>query len=29
MADLITNDELWQQWKGKMPVVYNTGTAYK
>jgi hypothetical protein len=29
MADLITNDELWKQWKGQMPVVYNTGTAYK
>lgn len=29
MADLITNDELWQQWKGRMPVVYNKGTAYK
>jgi hypothetical protein len=29
MADLITNDELWQQWKGQMPVIYNKGTAYK
>ncbi|MCF8368431.1 MAG: SDR family oxidoreductase [Bacteroidales bacterium] len=29
MADLITNDELWQQWKGQMPVVYNKGTAHK
>lgn len=23
MADLITNDELWQMWKGQMPVIYN------
>ena len=23
IAELITNDELWQQWKGKMPVIYN------
>lgn len=23
MADLITNNELWQKWKNKMPVVYN------
>ena len=29
MADLITNEELWQQWKGQMPVIYNKGTAYK
>ncbi len=29
MADLITNDELWQQWKGQMPVIYNKGTASK
>jgi hypothetical protein len=29
MADLITNDELWQQWKGQMPVIYNKGTAHK
>jgi hypothetical protein len=29
MADLITNDELWQQWKGQMPAIYNKGTAYK
>ncbi len=29
MADLITNDELWQQWKGQMPVIYNKSTAYK
>ncbi len=23
MAKLITNDELWNQWKGQMPVIYN------
>ena len=23
MANLITNDELWATWKGKMPVIYN------
>jgi len=23
MADLITNDEIWDQWKGQMPVIYN------
>ncbi|MFN8444410.1 MAG: NAD(P)H-binding protein [Caldilineaceae bacterium] len=23
MADLITNDETWQKWKGQMPVIYN------
>ncbi len=23
MAELITNDKLWQQWKGAMPVIYN------
>ncbi len=23
MAELITNDALWQQWKGQMPVIYN------
>ena len=24
MADLITRPEVWQQWKGQMPVIYNT-----
>ncbi|MDC9724743.1 MAG: NAD(P)H-binding protein [Gammaproteobacteria bacterium] len=24
MAELITNQDLWHQWKGKMPVIYNT-----
>lgn len=23
MAELITNDETWQEWKGRMPVIYN------
>ncbi|MGL1891015.1 MAG: NAD(P)H-binding protein [Spirochaetaceae bacterium] len=23
MAELITDDELWQKWKGEMPVIYN------
>lgn len=29
MADLITDDELWQKWKGQMPVIYNKGTTVK
>lgn len=29
MADLITNDDIWNKWKGQMPVTYNKGTAYK
>lgn len=24
MAELITQDDVWQQWQGKMPVIYNT-----
>ncbi|MFT5749842.1 MAG: nucleoside-diphosphate-sugar epimerase [Ancylomarina sp.] len=24
MADLITNGETWEKWKGQMPVIYNT-----
>ena len=24
MADLITNDNTWDKWKGQMPVIYNT-----
>ena len=24
MADLITDDDTWRKWKGKMPVIYNT-----
>lgn len=27
MARLLTEDELWQQWKGRMPVVYNEGVG--
>ena len=23
MAELITNDETWKDWKGQMPVIYN------
>ena len=23
MADLITNDDMWNKWKGQMPVIYN------
>ena len=23
MAELITKDDIWQQWKGQMPVIYN------
>jgi hypothetical protein len=23
MADLITGDDIWPQWKGQMPVIYN------
>ena len=23
MAELITNDDIWQEWKGQMPVIYN------
>jgi nucleoside-diphosphate-sugar epimerase len=29
MADLITNNDIWNQWKGQMPVIYNKGTAYE
>lgn len=25
MADLITHNDTWSQWKGKMPVIYNKG----
>jgi hypothetical protein len=27
MADLITDDAVWQAWKGQMPVVYNKSSA--
>ncbi|MFC2096377.1 NAD(P)-dependent oxidoreductase [Bacteroidota bacterium] len=26
MADLITNNDIWNKWKGQMPVIYNKGT---
>jgi len=29
MADLITNNDIWNKWKGQMPVIYNKGTALK
>jgi hypothetical protein len=29
MANLITNNDLWEKWKGQMPVIYNKGTAFK
>lgn len=29
MADLITDDALWNEWKGRMPVIYKKGTAIK
>lgn len=29
MADLITNNTIWNKWKGQMPVIYNKGTAFK
>ncbi len=29
MADLITNNNIWNKWKGQMPVIYNKGTALK
>jgi putative NADH-flavin reductase len=27
MAALITDDAVWSEWKGRMPVIYNTGRA--
>ena len=27
MADLITDEDVWNQWKGQMPVIYNKGTT--
>jgi len=27
MADLITDDEVWDRWKGKMPVIYNSASS--
>ena len=27
MADLITDDDTWNRWKGQMPVIYNQPSA--
>ena len=27
MADLITDDDTWNKWKGQMPVIYNKGSS--
>jgi nucleoside-diphosphate-sugar epimerase len=27
MADLITDDDIWQRWKGQMPVIYNKASS--
>ena len=27
MADLITDDDIWNEWKGKMPVIYNKASS--
>ncbi len=27
MADLITDDDVWNTWKGQMPVIYNTASS--
>lgn len=29
MAELITDDQLWDEWKGQMPAIYNTGNGHK
>ena len=29
MADLITNQDLWNKWNGQMPAIYNKGTSTK
>ncbi len=29
MAELITNDEMWNKWKGQMPVIYNVPEQMK
>lgn len=28
MADLITDSDTWNKWKGQMPAIYNKGTGY-
>jgi len=27
MADLITDDDTWNKWKGQMPVIYNKSSS--
>ena len=27
MADLITDDNIWNKWKGQMPVIYNMASS--
>lgn len=27
MGDLVTDDDTWNEWKGKMPVIYNKGSS--
>jgi hypothetical protein len=27
MADLMTDDSLWNKWKGQMPVIYNKASS--
>jgi hypothetical protein len=27
MADLITDDDIWNRWKGQMPVIYNKASS--
>ena len=27
MADLITDDDIWNKWKGQMPVIYNKASS--
>jgi len=29
MADLVTDDDIWRMWKGKMPVIYNKTSAQR
>jgi nucleoside-diphosphate-sugar epimerase len=29
MAELITNDDVWKQWRGQMPVIYNKASSDK
>jgi hypothetical protein len=27
MADLITDDDIWEHWRGRMPVIYNRASS--